>query len=974
MSRTLIRYTIPLDSSSQSHRLGVNSLVIDPSHSGTLYSAGRDGLIAAWDLNMTLSTSINRYDDSRSEVQIDSVNSNTSFKRGIQGHTNWVNQIAISRDYQSVYSCSSDTLVKCWRPNSGGSDKAATLGSHTDYVKCLVPSANSDEWVATAGLDRSILMWDTNGQGEKMRIDDLSVDGGMKQSIYSLAAGPNLLASGGIEKVIRIWDTRSGARIAKFIGHTDNVRSLLCSEDGKTFISAASDTTIKIWDLTAGRCLHTFTMHADPVWTLSSDHPQLAVFHSADKGGLILKHDIRPQAFTGADGECSAVCRETSGVNSLAQIGDNLFAATASSSINRWKDLEVPGTDPFEDPSDTLTKTESGASNHSIREFSGKHGRSSFRSPNKPHLGLFSSMSRSTSGTGLADPSRGGDHLRKLPLWSQASVVSLPAEDEIHGPPSIEMKPLRSTPEATIYGQAGLIAHDVLPDRRRVLTQDTDGKVKVWDITQCRQISDFGVADMHKIAEELQSTTAVGSWCSVNTRVGALTVEMDPRNLLDAETYFDAIPTRETLDFDSRNQRFNIGKWMLRNLFDGVIQAEKARDVRELARMRQRRPGKLNLGDLAISRDHAAGQETPRASANTPTFASKNPYASAMSTPGASIGLATPAPIYNPKTNGNGHQSEGSVSSLASSKDSPTSPTTPGDYFSSPHGTKDPDATPMGTGPSTPGGNQPKTPGGSGLMKNMKWLRSSKTAKTPMPESKKQSATTDNATIPTPVLNFSAKRPDEPVTNFKELVDHSRKRFLRSSTQPALSGAEKPTSWMATLEPMPELVIPANVEISLADFRPGEGEAKDIYRGTVGGLATDLDSVAPLLPLYLCQILLLNEIPPHMQNLEGNKHYFSFVPRPQTRLQDPFNTSPSTLMRLGAARSLRIRKALTYISQRLSPEVVESEGAGRKEEEWLEIVVNGTSVDPDWTLMMTRRHLWKQGGDMKLEYKLKSET
>lgn len=981
MSRTLVRYTIPLDSSSQSHRLGVNSLAIDPSGSGTLYSAGRDGIIAAWNLNMSLSHIPNKYDDTRTELQVASIEGDTTFKRGIQAHTNWVNQIAISPDYQSIYSCSSDTFIKCWRPNAYAADQAATLGSHTDYVKCLVPSKSHGEWVATAGLDRNILMWDTNGSGEKMRIDASSIDGGMQQSVYSLAAGPNLVASGGIEKVIRVWDTRSGSRITKFVGHTDNVRSLMCSEDGRIFISAASDTTIKIWDLTAGRCLHTLNVHADPVWTLASDHPQLAVFHSADRSGLILKNDLRPQTSGGNDGECNAICRETSGVNSLAQIGANLFAATASSSINRWKDLEVMPTNPFEDPGEALSRIESSASCASNTPNLGPRGHPSFRLHRKPPLQSLASMTKASSSvvTSKTDHENQGDPLRRARLRSRTSVVSLLAEVENDVSSLVELKPLRTIPEDTIQGQAGLIAYDVLSDRRRVLTRDTDGKVKMWDITECRQISDFGLADIGQVADKMRSEAAVGSWCSVNTRMGALTVEMDPRSLLDAETYLDAIASSETLDFEARNQRFNLGKWMLKSLFEGVIEAEKARDATECAKLRHRRPARLNLGDLSNNRHLPASQEASNTNLATPTFGSRNPYASAMSTPGASIGLATPAPIYNPKPNGNGHKSEGSVSSLASGKDSVSSPTTPGDYFSSPHGSRDPDATPTANAAelSAPGDSQPKTPGGS-LMKNMKWLRSSKSNKLPTttPENKKQSFSQEGLPVSTPTSATSSpsQKPDEPPKNFRQLVEQNRKRFVEASLKIKSDNSEQPSTWMAVLERMPQLKIPPNVEISLANFQPGEGEAKDIYRGTVGGLAGDLDNLTPLLPLYIGQILLLNDIPAHMQNLEGNKHYFSFVPHAKSKLLDPFNTpSGGGMMRLGAARSLRIRKALTYISQRLSQEVVENEGAGRNEEEWLEIVVNGTPVDPDWTLMMTRRHLWKQGGDMKLEYKLKSE-
>lgn len=971
MSRTLVRYTIPLDSTGQpAHRLGVNSLAVDPSNAGTLYSAGRDGVILAWDLKMSLSRVPHRYDDERLEVQVDSIDGDASYKRAIQAHTHWVNQIALSADNQTVYSCSSDTFVKSWRPNAFVNDKPETIGTHGDYVKCLAAPKHTSEWIASAGLDRSIVLWDTSGKGERLRIDDHSKDGGMKQSIYSLTSGPNLLASGGIEKVIRVWDTRSGGRVTKFIGHTDNVRSLLCSDDGKTFISASSDTTIKIWDLTAGRCLHTMTTHSEPVWTLLSDHPRLAVFHAADKSGMVTKTDIRPQSNERDEESIVAVCQEASGVNSLAQIGENLYTATASSDINRWQDHETAPSDPFADDVDApLSRIESSTSARSRGPHHGPRRHSSMRQrrPTKFVLGVEPIAQTSTKST------NGGDDFRRTSLWSQTSVVSLTLEDETGLADSIEsLRPLRLAPESIIRGQAGLQAHCMLPDRRRVLTRDSDGFVKLWDIIQCRQLSDYGKVDMDDVEAKLQSVAVVGSWCSVNTRVGALTVELDPRNMLDAETYTDSIVTDRELDFETRNQRFSLGKWVLKGLFQELIEAERAQSRTEETRVRNRRPGRLDLGDLSSTsnRNTPGSLETPRAGMTTPSFGSKNPYASAMATPGASIGLATPAPTYNPRPNGTNHQSQGSLSSLGSNKDTMSSPTTPGDYFSSPHSTQDLDATPLGNEPSTPG-SVPKTPGGSSLMKNMKWLRSSKPAKAPVTDLRKAApmVSTPNATAPM-AAPVSAS---EPPRNFRDLVDQTKKAFSEGKGPLAAEDTRRADTWWSEMDPMPALTIPKTVGLSIALFQPGEGEAKDIYRGTVGTIGADMATVTPLLPVWLAQILLLNDTPAGMQNLESNKHYFSFCPHPTSHLTDPFNTVPSNLMRLGAARSLRIRKALTYISQRLPADVVEREGGGRKEEEWLEIVINGRPVDPDWTLMMARRHLWKQGGDMKLEYKLKRE-
>jgi WD repeat-containing protein 48 len=63
-----IRYVLPFPHSQPGHRLGINSLALDTttitnggSPSGILYSAGRDGMISAWNLNLQLKRRPNEY-------------------------------------------------------------------------------------------------------------------------------------------------------------------------------------------------------------------------------------------------------------------------------------------------------------------------------------------------------------------------------------------------------------------------------------------------------------------------------------------------------------------------------------------------------------------------------------------------------------------------------------------------------------------------------------------------------------------------------------------------------------------------------------------------------------------------------------------------------------------------------------------------------------------------------------------------
>ncbi|GIM11874.1 hypothetical protein Vretimale_15343, partial [Volvox reticuliferus] len=78
---------------------------------------------------------------------------------------------------------------------------------------------------------------------------------GHDANILAVAFSPNdggrRLASGGWDKVIRLWDTRTNKCMAKAAGHSELVRALSWSPDGRRLASASSDNTLRIWDVTS---------------------------------------------------------------------------------------------------------------------------------------------------------------------------------------------------------------------------------------------------------------------------------------------------------------------------------------------------------------------------------------------------------------------------------------------------------------------------------------------------------------------------------------------------------------------------------------------------------------------------------------------------------------------------------------------------------------------------------------------------
>jgi WD40 repeat protein len=75
-----------------------------------------------------------------------------------------------------------------------------------------------------------------------------------KSAILCLAFSPSagLLASGEVDKKIRIYDTGTGRQTALLEGHTKQVCALAFAKDGSTLYSAGYDRTVRVWDVASG--------------------------------------------------------------------------------------------------------------------------------------------------------------------------------------------------------------------------------------------------------------------------------------------------------------------------------------------------------------------------------------------------------------------------------------------------------------------------------------------------------------------------------------------------------------------------------------------------------------------------------------------------------------------------------------------------------------------------------------------------
>src|SRR4029077_1681806 len=64
---------------------------------------------------------------------------------------------------------------------------------------------------------------------------------------------------------VRLWNLETGEELLRCTGHTDGVRCVALSFDGRRALSGGNDRSVRLWDLKTGQELHRFDGHTDLV-------------------------------------------------------------------------------------------------------------------------------------------------------------------------------------------------------------------------------------------------------------------------------------------------------------------------------------------------------------------------------------------------------------------------------------------------------------------------------------------------------------------------------------------------------------------------------------------------------------------------------------------------------------------------------------------------------------------------------------
>lgn len=256
----------------------------------------------------------------------------------LNGHRWPVTSVAFSPDGQTIISGGDDT-IRLWSLSTG--EAIRTLKGHAgSWLELAVTSVSvspNGEFIASGGSDNTIRIWNLtdflrSDGGRTRTLTGHSQSGWLAKGVRSVAFSYDgqILASGGGDKVIKLWDTATWKEISSLTGHSDAIQAIAFSPVQRTLISAASS-TIKLWKLDSGDEI-TFTASDSP-WSVSFDANGQFIVSGNLQGTLTLW-----SLSTGQEVSHFSAHTRLSTVNSITFSPNGRFFATGSSdkTVKLW--------------------------------------------------------------------------------------------------------------------------------------------------------------------------------------------------------------------------------------------------------------------------------------------------------------------------------------------------------------------------------------------------------------------------------------------------------------------------------------------------------------------------------------------------------------------------------------------------------------------------------------------------------------
>jgi len=147
--------------------------------------------------------------------------------------------LAVSPDDKLIAAAGRNGIVRIWRLPEG--THALDIRPHRRRVRTLDFSPDG-AYLVSAGEDRWLHVHPIQGDETGYDLPTLTA-----KTFAATFYGPQQLATGGSDNLIRLWDLAQGRQVGTLVGHTGSVAAL--ANSSSLLISGSFDTTVRLWTI-----------------------------------------------------------------------------------------------------------------------------------------------------------------------------------------------------------------------------------------------------------------------------------------------------------------------------------------------------------------------------------------------------------------------------------------------------------------------------------------------------------------------------------------------------------------------------------------------------------------------------------------------------------------------------------------------------------------------------------------------------
>lgn len=198
-------------------------------------------------------------------------------------HNAAVSAIAWRPDGNVIASVSVDGIIKLW--DVAENKEVATGRVHDSGGAASVAFLPDGQRLMTCGGDGQIKLWKVTTPFAKEPLLMLSGHSGPVSSI-NISADGKILASGGADTIVKVWDLDNRSELQSFRGHGEWVTDVAISRAGATVVSADAAGKVHVWSLETKSSDSITVGHSQKATAIAAGANSLAT-GSNDRGTII---------------------------------------------------------------------------------------------------------------------------------------------------------------------------------------------------------------------------------------------------------------------------------------------------------------------------------------------------------------------------------------------------------------------------------------------------------------------------------------------------------------------------------------------------------------------------------------------------------------------------------------------------------------------------------------------------------------